>query len=169
MSGAIIAAIVRLAGLAGVKLSPFWAGAALAGALALIVGCAATATGVHLYNAGYAAADGAWREKALDAQLAAARKDLLEANRAAGDAALRVRAIEQQAQQERVGTDAYVVELERRNAALVAAGKPNVCGLTCDDLRGLRIKSAACTTPPGSAGGAGADLRARARSLRKPQ
>ncbi|MGM4955706.1 protease IV [Bradyrhizobium barranii] len=169
MNGAIIAAIVRLAGLAGIKLSPFWAGAALAGALALIVGCAAMVAGVHLYSAGYAAADGAWREKALDAQLAAARKDLLEANRAAGDAALRARAIEQQAEQEKVGTDAYVDELEKRNAALAATGKPNACGLTCDDLRGMRIKSAACPAPPGSAGGIGADLRARARSLRKPQ
>ncbi|MHC2653741.1 hypothetical protein ACVMHY_006320 [Bradyrhizobium barranii subsp. barranii] len=45
----------------------------------------------------------------------------------------------------------------------------SMCGLTCDDLRGMRIKSAACTAPPGSAGGIGADLRARARSLRKPQ
>ena len=169
MSSAIIATIVRLAGLAGVKLSPFWAGAALAGALALIVVAGATAAGVHLFNAGYAVADGAWREKALDAQLAAARKDLLEANRAAGDAALRVKAIEQRAEQEKAGTDAYVDELEKRNAAPVAAGKPNVCGLTCDDLRGMRIKSAACTAPPGSAGGIGADLRARARSLRKPQ
>ncbi|MET4153821.1 hypothetical protein [Bradyrhizobium sp. RT7b] len=62
MSGAVIAVIVRLAGLAGVRLSPFWAGAALAGVLALIVGCAATAAGVHLYNADYAAADDAWRE-----------------------------------------------------------------------------------------------------------
>ncbi|MDI3559558.1 protease IV [Bradyrhizobium sp. Arg816] len=169
MSGAIIAAIVRLAGLAGVKLSPFWAGAALAGALALIIGASATAAGVHLYNAGYAAADGAWREKALDAQLAAARKDLLEANRAAGDAALRAGAIEQKAEQEKAGTDAYVDELQRRNAALAAAGKPNACGLTCDDLRGMRIKSAACAAPAGSAGGVGADLRTRARSLRKPQ
>lgn len=169
MSGAVIAAIVQLLGLVGVKLSPFKAGALLAGALALVIGVAAVTAGFHLYNAGFAAADGAWREKALDAQLAAARKDLIEANRAAGDAVLRARAIEQQAEQERVGTDAYVDELRKRNEALAAAGKPNVCGLTCDDLRGLRIKSAACPAPAGAAGGARADLRARWRSQRKPQ
>ncbi|MBR0823495.1 hypothetical protein [Bradyrhizobium liaoningense] len=44
MSGAVIAAIVRLAGLAGVKLSPFWASAALAGLLALIIGGGASRT-----------------------------------------------------------------------------------------------------------------------------
>ncbi|BAL77018.1 protease IV [Bradyrhizobium cosmicum] len=159
MSGAVIAAIVQLLGLAGVKLSPFKAGALLAGALALVIGIAAVAAGFHLYNAGYAAADGAWREKALDAQLAAARKDLLEANRAAGDAVLRARAIEQQAQQERVGTDAYVDELRKQNEALAASGKPNACSLSCDDLRGMRIKSSACAAPArpadvsGSAGG----------------
>lgn len=164
---ALIGGIVQLAGLAGVRLSPFWAGAALAGAFALLIGGGATAAGVHLYNAGYAAADGAWREKALDAQLAAARKDLLEANRAAADAVLRARAIEQQAEQERAGTDAYVEELTKQNAALAAAGKPNACGLTCDDLRGMRIKSAACAAEARPTAGAGTDLRTRLRSLGK--
>ncbi|TFV34539.1 protease IV [Bradyrhizobium frederickii] len=166
---AVIAGLVQLAGVAGVRLSPFWAGAALAGVLALLIGSGATAAGVHLYNAGYAAADSAWREKALEAQLAAARKDLQEANRAAADAVLRARAIEQQAEQERAGTDAYVDELTRQNAALAAAGKPNACGLTCTDLRGMRIKSAACAAETGSAGGPSADLRPRLRSVRKTE
>ncbi|MHC2666591.1 protease IV [Bradyrhizobium diazoefficiens] len=169
MSGAVISIIVRLFGLAGVKLSPFWAGAALAGVIALLIGGSAVAAGVHLYNAGYAAADGAWREKALEAQLAAAHADAAEARRAAGDAALRAEAIKEQAEQERAGTDAYVDDLRKRAEALAASGKPNICGLTCDDLRGMRIKSAACPAPAGSAGGIGADLRARARSIRKPQ
>ena len=95
----VIAGLVQLAGLAGVRMSPFWAGAALAGVLALVIGGGAAVTGLHLYNAGYAAADGAWREKALDAQLAVARKDLLEANRAAADATLRAKSIKQQAEQ----------------------------------------------------------------------
>ncbi|WLB43006.1 protease IV [Bradyrhizobium ottawaense] len=166
---ALIAGLVQLARLAGVRLSPFWAGAALASVLALLIGGGATAAGVHLYKAGYAAADGAWREKALEAQLAAARKDLLEANRAAADAVLRARAIEQQAEQERAGTDAYVDDLRKQNAALAAAGKPNACGLTCADLRGMRIKSAACAAEAGSAGGAGSDFRARLRSIRKTE
>lgn len=142
---ALIGVIVQLAGLAGVKLSPFKAGALVAGVLALLIGAALLAAGVHLFNAGYAKADGAWREKALDAQLAAARKDLAEANRAAGDAVLRARAIEQQAEQERAGTDAYVEDLRKQNAALAGSGKPNACALSCDDLRGMRIASPACT------------------------
>lgn len=166
---AVIAGLVQLAGLAGVRLSPFWAGAALAGVLALVVGGGAMAAGVHLYKTGYAAADGVWREKALDAQLAAARMDLQEANRAAADAVLRAHAIEQRAEQERVGTDAYVDELQKQNAALAASGKPNACGLTCDDLRGLRIKSAACAAPPRPAAGGQPDLRTRLRPFRKTE
>jgi len=164
---AILAAIVQLAGLAGVKLSPFKAGALVAGIIALAIGISAVAAGVHLYNAGYAAADGAWREKALESQLAAMRADRDAARVAAADAALRAVAITQRADQERAGTDAYVDELQKQNAALAAAGKPNACGLTCDDLRGMRIQSAACAPQSRAAAGAGADLRARWRSLRK--
>ncbi|WP_018456791.1 hypothetical protein [Bradyrhizobium sp. WSM4349] len=161
MSGAVIALIVRLAGVAGLKLSPFWAGAALAGVLALIVGGMATAAAVHLYNVGYAAADGAWREKALEAQLAAARADLDAAMRAAGDEALRAASIQQQAEQERAGTDAYVEELKSH---VVGA-----CALSCDDLRGMRIKSGACTAGAAAAGGASAPAQSRAGARDKPQ
>lgn len=161
MSGAVIALIVRLAGLAGLKLSPFWAGAAIAGVLALLIGGTLTAVGVHLYNAGYASADGAWRAKALEAQLAAARADLDAARRAAGDEALRAATIQQQAEQEKVGTDAYVEELKQRVAG--------ACTLTCDDLRGLRIKSGACTAGAAAARGAGASARSGLRSLRKTE
>lgn len=167
MSGAVIAAIVQLAGLAGIKLSPFKAGALVAGVLALAIGVAAVAAGVHLYNAGYAAADGAWREKALEAQLAAARADQAAARLAAADAEARAASILHQAEQEKAGTDAYVDELQKQNAALAAAGKPSACGLTCDDLRGMRIKSAACAAPPRAAAGGQADFRARWRSLGK--
>jgi hypothetical protein len=158
---AVIAVVVQLAGLAGVRLSPFWAGAALAGAIALVLGGCALGAGVHLYNAGYASADGKWREKALEAQLAAARADLDAANRAAGDEALRAASIQQQAEQERAGTDAYVEELKQR-----AAG---ACTLTCDDLRGLRIKSNACAAAAGPAGSTSAAPRARWRPVGKPQ
>jgi hypothetical protein len=158
---AVIAALVQLAGLAGVRLSPFWAGAALAGAIALVLGGCALGAGVHLYNAGYAAADGKWREKALEAQLAAARADLDAANRAAGDEALRAASIQQQAEQERAGTDAYVEELKTH---VVGA-----CALSCDDLRGMRIKSGACTAPAGSAGSTSAPAQSRARARDKPQ
>lgn len=158
---AVIAVIVQLVGLAGLRLSPFCAGAALAGVVALVVAGGATITGVHLYNAGYAAADGAWREKALEAQLAAAHADLEAANRAAGDEALRAASIQQQAEQEKVGTDAYVEELKQRVAG--------ACTLTCDDLRGLRIRSGACAVAPGAAGGAGATARSGFRSLRKAE
>lgn len=168
MSGAIIAAILRLAGLAGLRLSPFWAGALVAGAIALLIGGVLTATGLHLYNAGYAAADGAWREKALEAQLAAARADQAEARRAAADAAFRAETILHQAEQERAGTDAYVEDLRKQAAALAAAGRPNACALSCDDLRGMRIQSRACAAPEGSAAGSGA-ARARPGPFRKPQ
>ena len=49
----IIAIVMRLAGLAGVSLSPFAAGALFAGALAVVAGGAAIAGGAHLYNAGF--------------------------------------------------------------------------------------------------------------------
>jgi hypothetical protein len=158
---AIIAVVVQLAGLAGIRLSPFWAGAALAGIVALMLGGCALGAGVHLYNAGYAAADGKWREKALEAQLAAVQADRDAAKRAAADEALRAASIQQQAEQERAGTDAYVEELKSH---VVGA-----CALSCDDLRGMRIKSGACAAAAGSAGGAGAPAQSRARTRDKPQ
>ncbi|MBW7967593.1 protease IV [Bradyrhizobium sp. BR 10261] len=151
MSGAVIAAIVQLAGFAGVKLSPFKAGAIVAGVAALVVGLSLTAAGVHLFNAGYESADGEWREKALESQLAAARADQAAARLAAADAEARAASILQKAEQERAGTDAYVEDLRKRNEALASAGVKNVCGLTCDDLRGMRINSAACAAPAGVA------------------
>ncbi|MGN8547687.1 hypothetical protein ACQPTN_24095 [Bradyrhizobium sp. 13971] len=53
----VVAVLVRLAGLAGVDLSPFAAGALFAGGLAVVAGVAAIAAGAHLYNAGFSAAD----------------------------------------------------------------------------------------------------------------
>ncbi|WP_338833288.1 hypothetical protein [Bradyrhizobium septentrionale] len=47
----ILAIVMRLAGLAGVSLSPFVAGALFAGGLAVLAGAA------HLYNAGFSSAD----------------------------------------------------------------------------------------------------------------
>lgn len=168
MAGTLIAALVQLAGAAGVRLSPFWAGALVAGVLAILAGGALTLAGVHLYDAGYAAADGAWREKALEAQLAAARADQAEARRAAADAAFRAETILHQAEQERAGTDAYVDELRKQAAALAAAGRPNACQLTCDDLRGLRIHTSACPAEPRSAAGPGA-ARPRLRPVRETE
>ncbi|MBR0755629.1 protease IV [Bradyrhizobium jicamae] len=158
---AVISAIVAGAQLAGVRLSPFWAGAALAGLIALVVGGGAAAAGLHLYNAGYAAADGAWREKALEAQLAAARADIDAAKKAAGDEASRAATIQQQADEERAGTDAYVEDLKKRITG--------ACALSCDDLRGMRIKSSACAAPAGAAAAGGAPVRSRWRALGKPQ
>ncbi|MCS3447259.1 MULTISPECIES: hypothetical protein [Bradyrhizobium] len=51
----VVAIVMRLAGLAGVNLSPFAAGALFAGSLAVVAGGAAIAGGMHLYNAGFIA------------------------------------------------------------------------------------------------------------------
>ncbi len=51
-----------------------------------------------------------------------------------------------------------------RTGPLAAAGKPDLAVSLAMTPRGMRIKSAACAAPTGSAGGVGADLRARARS-----
>lgn len=80
-------------------------------------------------------------------QLAAARADQAAARAAVADAAQGADAILHRAEQDKQGTDAYVDELRKQNEALAASGKPSVCGLTCNDLRGMRIKSAACATP----------------------
>ncbi|WP_166295340.1 hypothetical protein [Bradyrhizobium sp. 2S1] len=53
----IVAIVMRLAGFAGVSLSPFAAGALFAGSLAVLAGGAAIAGGAHLYNAGFSSAD----------------------------------------------------------------------------------------------------------------
>ncbi|UGY23080.1 hypothetical protein HU675_0034755 [Bradyrhizobium septentrionale] len=53
----IVAIVIRLAGLAGVSLSPFAAGALIAGGLAVLAGGAAISGAAHLYNAGFSSAD----------------------------------------------------------------------------------------------------------------
>ncbi|WP_074126072.1 hypothetical protein [Bradyrhizobium sp. NAS96.2] len=68
----IVAILMRLAGLAGVSLSPFAAGALFAGALALLAGGGAIAGAAHLYNAGYRSAD----DKCEAAQVAAQNSQL---------------------------------------------------------------------------------------------
>lgn len=67
----IVAIVVRLAGLAGINLSPFVAGALFAGGLAIFTGAGAIAGGLHLYNEGYRAADDAWQAKNLQSRIEA--------------------------------------------------------------------------------------------------
>ncbi|MGL3208675.1 hypothetical protein [Bradyrhizobium sp. BR 1433] len=77
----IVAIAVRLAGLAGVNLSPFAAGALFAGVLALLAGGGAFAGGAHLYNAGFGAADAKCEATQVAAQNAQLQARLEEKDR----------------------------------------------------------------------------------------
>ncbi|MHC1943438.1 hypothetical protein IF803_03530 [Bradyrhizobium sp. UFLA06-06] len=83
----IVAILVRLAGLAGVNLSPFAAGALFAGCLAVVAGSAAIVGGAHLYNAGFGSAEAkceaaqvAEQNAQLQARLAERDRQLVFAN-----------------------------------------------------------------------------------------
>lgn len=77
----IVAILMRLAGPAGVKLSPFAAGALFAGGLAVVVGGAAIAGGAHLYNAGFSSADAKCEAAQVAAQNAQLQARLEEKDR----------------------------------------------------------------------------------------
>lgn len=73
---------------------------------------------------------------ALQSKIDAANEDRDAARAAAADASLKLAAIQKQSEDDKERTDQYVHELENRPAA-----KPddkNPCGLTDDDLRGMR-------------------------------
>src|SRR5437899_2862716 len=126
MTAAAFALIVRIAGLFGVKLSPFIAGAILAGVLAAAFGIYS----LKLYNAGFASAESQCEAEALRSQIAALTKDRDDANRAAAEASLRASAILQRSETEAERTSRYVAELESRPIASpdAAPNKPsNVC------------------------------------------
>jgi len=97
--------------------------------------------GIHVYDAGYAAADSKCEAAALQAKLDALQKDRDDARAAAADASLKLAAVQAQTDAEKEQTDAYIAELEKRPA-------PSNCALTDDDLRGMR----ASTGKPAPAG-----------------
>jgi len=134
--------ILRLLGLFGVKLSPFAAGAIVAGAIAVLF---AGYSG-WLVHRGYA-----WANSKCEAAALQSKIDALELDRDAGraalaDARLRVLGIERQANADKEGTAAYVEDLKKRFAS--------ACAITDDDLRGMRI-----IPPGGAAAGAAAGGR----------
>jgi len=136
--------IIRLLSLFGIKLSPFVAGAIVAGVIII----AFAGYSGWLVHRGYAWAGGKCEARALQSKI-----DALEADRDAGhaalaDARLRSAGIELQANAEREGTAAYVEDLKARFAS--------ACAITDDDLRGLRIVPR---------GGAAAGSAARGESL----
>ncbi|UFX41780.1 hypothetical protein HAP47_0020980 [Bradyrhizobium sp. 41S5] len=109
----IIAIVVRLAGLAGVSLSPFAAGALFAGGLAVVAGGAAIAGGAHLYNAGFSSADAkceaaqvAAQNAQLQARLAEKDRQLVFANALQQRDAKRAAAAEAQIQSNQGAIDA---------------------------------------------------------------
>ncbi|UGY14571.1 hypothetical protein HAP48_0039495 [Bradyrhizobium septentrionale] len=77
----IVAIVMRLAGLAGVSLSPFAAGALFAGGLAVVAGGAAIAGAAHLYNAGFSSADAKCEAAQVAEQNAQLRARLEEKDR----------------------------------------------------------------------------------------
>ncbi|UPT85174.1 hypothetical protein HAP41_0000033335 [Bradyrhizobium barranii subsp. apii] len=104
--------------------------------------------GFKIYDAGFEAADSKCEAAALQSQLDAVQKDRDDARAAAAAASLKLAALEANADVEKGKTADYVAELEKRPA-------PDKCGLTCDDLRGLRIASKSCPADPRPSAGAG--------------
>jgi hypothetical protein len=98
---------------------------------------------IHVYDAGYAAADAEWQAKALQSKIDAMTKDRDDARAAAADASLKLAAIQAQTDAEKEQTDAYIAELENRPA-------PS-CALTDDDLRGMRAPTGASAARTGLA------------------
>lgn len=149
----IVSALVWIAERFGIKLSGFAAGALVAAGLFLAFG----AYSYKLYEAGRSSVQSECEAAALRSQLEAVKADRDRARMAAASASLRMAAIEAASNVEKEGTQKYVEELQQRIAA-EAAAKPagtvavNACALTCADLRGMRIPSAACGTKPRPAG-----------------
>ncbi|MBR0871213.1 hypothetical protein JQ633_12650 [Bradyrhizobium tropiciagri] len=81
MMGVVVPIVMRLAGFAGIKLSPFAAGALFAGVLALLAGGGAIAGGLHLYNAGERNADARCEAATVTAQNAQLQARLAEKDR----------------------------------------------------------------------------------------
>ncbi|MEY9674561.1 hypothetical protein [Bradyrhizobium elkanii] len=109
----VVAILMRLAGVAGVNLSPFAAGALFAGGLAVLAGGAAVAAGAHLYNAGFSSADAkceaaqvAEQNAQLQARLAEKERQLVFANSLQQRDAKRAAAAEEQLKSNQGAIDA---------------------------------------------------------------
>lgn len=123
---AVVGLAIRLLGLFGVSLSPFWGGAIVAGLIAAAIGGA----GLHLYNAGWHSADNQWQARALQSKLDAANADLDNMKRAAADASLRAEAIEGDLSTERGRTASYVDYLRTHKVGGCDLGDPDISGMS---------------------------------------
>lgn len=138
---ALVAIALRLFGLFGIKLSPFIGGAIVAG----LVAAGAGLVGLHIYNSGWNNADALWRAKALQSRIATLEADRDNAQKALGDARLRLAAIEAQSNADKEGTANYVKTLEAHFSA--------ACALDDADIDFLRKGIAGPgRARPGSAG-----------------
>jgi hypothetical protein len=171
MTGFMLSLALRLAGLFGVRLSPFATGAIVAAGIGLTLVSGAAIAGWKLYDAGAETARAACRMDELQSEVDVLKMDRDNARAAAADATFKQVAIKQAADQEKAKTDDYIAKLEER-----AKAKPDearACHLTCDDLRGMRIDTKACgaeaagarpaagTRKPAAAGGGPAAWPAR--------
>lgn len=138
-----VAIVVRILGLFGVSLSPFVAGAIVAG----VIAAAAGFVSLHLYNAGWHAADNAWQAKALQSQIDALTEDRDQARRALGDERLKVASIELQSSAAKEETETYVENLKKTFAA--------ACALDDADIRFLHQRAGPGRARPRAAGTAG--------------
>lgn len=136
----IVGLIVRGAGLFGFSLSPFMAGAIMAGVLAAAFGVYSA----KVYFAGYHSAEAKCEAAALRAKIAAMKADLDAAQAAAKDADARADAIRAEAETTKELTNAYIAELAKR---------PNgACALNDADLRWLSNNGKRPGRPPASGG-----------------
>ncbi|UGY23701.1 hypothetical protein HU675_0038110 [Bradyrhizobium septentrionale] len=150
LTGAVATFLARVAGLFGLKISGFAAGAIVAGLIAAALG----ASGFKLYEMGRSAAEAECQTAALQSQIDAANADKENAQKAAAEAKLKAAGLESRAADEKERTADYVKELEQRAAkaeadAAAAHLPPPVNGdaLTCDDLRGMRAHLPAVCGP----------------------
>jgi hypothetical protein len=130
MTGLALKVVLWIAARFGVKLSNF---AASAITTALFVAAVSGACGTALYkvySAGFDAANAQWEAKALQSKIDAMKADRDTARRAAADATLKVKAIEDAARKEQEGIAEYVEELSNRPA-------DSKCALTDDDIARL--------------------------------
>ena len=130
MTALAVRAAVWILGLFGINLSGFAAGAIVfAVATAAICGGVTWWT-VHWYNSGYETADGEWKAKELQAQIAKLEDDRDAARAAAASASIKVAAIAEQAKQGKEADAKYIEELKSRPIG--------GCALTDADRRGMR-------------------------------